>query len=207
LAGLEEIIDSKAPAEVAILFDYENWWAVEYDQRPSENLKYLEQLRNFYNPLFDMNISVDIVPIDADLAQYKLVIAPLLYMVKSGLKDHLETYVANGGSFVTTFFSGIVDETDGVFPGGYPGPLKDLLGLRVEEFDPLEPHMTNKMKMTKVMGNLNGEYPCNLWCDVVLPGSAEVLANFTEDYHAGCPCLTGNHFGKGEAWIVCKIIN
>jgi beta-galactosidase len=202
LSSLSEVIDSKVPAQVAIVFDYENWWAVEYIQRPSENLKYLEQIRNFYNPLFDMNIPVDIVPVDTDLTKYKLVIAPLLYMVQPGVKENLESYVADGGRFITTFFSGIVDETDGVFPGGYPGPLKELLGLRVEEFDPLEPHMVNKIKMIQVLGELSGEYNCTLWCDVVNPGTAKVLAQFTEDYHAGAPCLTENTFGKGTAYYL-----
>jgi beta-galactosidase len=202
LATLDEIIDSRTPAEIGILFDYENWWSLEHEPRPSINVNYLAQIRNFYNPLYDMNIEVDIVPVDADLSRYKLVIAPLLNMVKPGVKENLEKYVAGGGTFVTTFFSGIEDETGGVFPGGYPGPLKDLLGLAVEEFDPLEPHMTNKMRMIRTAGRLNGDYRCNLWCDVVQPGTAKVLAKFVEDYYAGRPCLTENHFGKGKAYYI-----
>ena len=202
LKVLEPIVGSQIEAKVAILFDYDNWWAVEYVQRPSKDVNYLEQIRNFYKPLYDMNIPVDIVPVDGDLSPYKLVIAPLLYMVKPGLKETLEKYIAQGGTFITTFFSGIVDETDGVFPGGYPGPLKDLLGLSVEEFDPLEPHMKNRIKMKETLGTLKGEYQCNLWCDVVLPDKAKVLATFMEDYHAGEPCFTVNHFGQGKAYYL-----
>jgi beta-galactosidase len=202
LNNLSGITDSRVDAEVAILFDYENWWAVECEQRPSANLNYLEQIRNFYNPLFEMNIPVDILPVDGDLTRYKLVIAPLLYMLKPGVKEILESYVASGGTFISTFFSGIVDETDGVFPGGYPGPLKDLLGLKVEEFDPLENHMHNQIRMVEILGDLRGDYHCNLWCDVVQPGTAKVLARFVEDYHAGQPCLTENRFGKGKAYYL-----
>ena len=165
-------------------------------------MKYLEQIRGFYDPLFDLKIPVDIVPVDADFSRYKLVIAPLLYMVKPGMKERLESYVASGGNFITTFFSGIVDETDGVFPGGYPGPLKELLGIRVEEFDPLEAHMSNKTKIIQPWGNLNENYPCNLWCDVVIPGTAKILAKFTEDYHAKAPAITENDYSQGKSYYI-----
>jgi beta-galactosidase len=202
LKALDPVVGSKIEAKVAILFDYDNWWAVEYVQRPSADVNYLEQIRNFYKPLYDMNIPVDIVPVDADLKPYKLVITPLMYMVKPGLKENLENYVASGGTLITSFFSGIVDETDGVFPGGYPGPLKNLLGLSVEEFDPLESHMRNHIKMKENLGSLKGDYECNLWCDTVRPDKAKVLATFMEDYHAGEASLTVNQFGKGKAYYL-----
>jgi beta-galactosidase len=202
LAGLSDILDSEVPAEVAILFDYENWWAVEYEQRPSADLKYLDQIRAFYNPLFDANIPVSIVPFDAVLDRYRLVIAPLLYMVKPGLAARLEQYVAGGGTLITTFFSGIVDETGGVFPSGYPGPLQTVLGLRVEEFDPLEPDMSNTIRMTQRIGDLADKYACNLWCDLVQPDGARPLAVFGEDYYAGRPAITENQFGRGTAYYI-----
>ncbi len=202
LANLAEIIDSRIKADVAIVLDHENWWAVEYEQRPNLDLKYLNQIRQFYNPLFDMNIPVDIVPVDADLASYKIVIAPLLYMIKPGMKEKLEDFVHQGGTFVTSFFSGIVDENDGVFLEGYPGPLQNLLGLYVEEFDPLEPHMNNKIRMSRVLGEMNGEYSCNLWCDLLHPTTAEILAKFVNDYYSGYPAITVNHFGKGKAYYI-----
>lgn len=202
LKGLSEILDSTVSAKTAILFDYENWWAVEYTPGPSENLKYMEQIRNYYNALFDLNIPVDIVPVNGDLSKYSLVIAPLMHMVKPGVKENIESFVSKGGTFITTFFSGIVDENDGVFPGGYPGPLKDVLGIKVEEFDALEPHMNNKFKVTQYLGKASGEYNCNLWCDVVHTDTARILAVFTEDYYAGYPCITENSFGKGKAYYI-----
>lgn len=202
LKVLDPLVGSKIESKVAILFDYENWWAVEYVQRPSADVNYLDQIRNFYKPFYEMNIPVDFLPVDADLTPYKLVVAPLLYMVKPGLKESLENYVAHGGTFIATFFSGIVDETDGVFPGGYPGPLQEILGLAVEEFDPLEPHMTNRIRLSQALGDLKGDYDCNLWCEMVHPQSAKVLASFLDDYHAGDPCLTENTLGQGKAYYL-----
>lgn len=202
LAKLDELVDSKVPTEVAILFDYENWWAVEYEPPLSTALKYLEQIRNYYNPLFDLNIPVDIISVKANLSRYRLVIAPLLYLMRPGAAEKIEQYVADGGIFVTTFFSGIVDETGGIFPSGYPGPLKKVLGLSVEEFDALEPQMTNGIEMTAPVKQFDKKYACNLWCDVVHPDTAKAFAVFTSDYYAGFPAVTENDYGKGKAYYV-----
>lgn len=202
LTKLSEIIDTRIKAETAIIFDYENWWAVEYQQRPSQSLNYLDQLRNFYKPLFELNIPTDIVPVDCDLSHYQLVIAPLLYMIKPGVKENLEKYVAAGGTLIVSFFSGIVDETDGVFGEGYPGPLKELLGISVEEFDALEPHMANKVRLVRELGDLKGQYNCSLWGEMVKTDTAAALALFGEDYYGGAPCLTENQYRQGKAYYL-----
>ena len=202
LSNISEITGSKINAEVAIVFDYDNWWAVEYDQRPSQRLQYIEQVRNFYQPLFDANIAVDILPVDADFAKYKLVIAPLLYLVKPKVKESLERYVANGGNLLVSFFSGIVDENDGVFPGGYPGPLKEVLGLKVEEVDALALYVNNSLRMSQVFGTMNGEYQCQMWGELINLTTAKALAVFGDDYYAGSPGLTENQYGNGKAYYV-----
>ena len=74
------------------------------------------------------------------------------------MKEKLEDFVDQGGTLVTSFFSGIADENDGVFPEGYPGPLKNLLGLWVEKFDPLEPQMNNKIRITRKLGEMKADY-------------------------------------------------
>jgi beta-galactosidase len=66
-------------------------------------------------------------------------VAPALYLVDAELRARLESYVAGGGHLVTTYFSGVVDEKDHIHVGGYPGALRDLLGVRVEELAPLPP--------------------------------------------------------------------
>ena len=197
-----EILDARVKAKVALMIDYENWWTVEYAPCPTLYLKYLEQLQNYYYPLYEQNIAVDVVSCLADLGKYALVIAPTLYMVKPGVKENIEKYVSNGGVFLTTFSSGMADETDTVFPGGYPGPFKEVLGLWVEEFDALKPYMKNKVKLAQPLGQLQNEYGCNLWCDMLHPTTAKTLATFGEDYYAGWPCITENQFGQGFAYYI-----
>ena len=101
----------------------------------------------YYRALYDLHISVDIVEPTADLSKYKIVIAPLLYMVSDDSIANIEKFVGHGGTLITTFFSGIVDENDIVRAGGYPGAFRELLGIWVEEVDALYPDMKNEIKV------------------------------------------------------------
>lgn len=191
-----EIIGSGISAQTALMFDWENWWAVEYSAGPSVNLKYKEQVLHYYTALHRQNIPVDIIGEEDDLSGYKLVIAPLLYMTKPGVDERIREFVKAGGTFVTTCFSGYVDENDRVITGGYPGRLRDILGVWVEESDALPEHKSNRFICE------NQEYPAEILCDILHPEGAETLAEYQEDFYAGTPVLTENSFGKGKAYYV-----
>ncbi len=133
----DTLIDSRIEARIAILFDWENWWALEYSSGPSIDLKYIPQVEAYYAACWKQNLAVDIVHPDMDLSRYDVVLAPALYMARDGFPEKIQQFVEAGGTFVTTFMSGIVDENDLVILGGYPGALRKLLGLWVEEIDAL----------------------------------------------------------------------
>jgi beta-galactosidase len=200
----DRLLDSRVIAKAAIVFDWENWWAVEYSSGPSIALKYVDEVHKYYKALFDMNIQVDLVSVDADLTPYKVVIAPVLYMVKPGYAQKIEEFVEKGGAFLTTFFSGIVDENDLVVLGGYPGELRKVLGIWSEEIDALPPEHSNKIVMEKEYGNLKGIYTCNLLFDLIHSEGAEVIAAYGEDFYQGRPVVTMNKFGKGQAWYIAS---
>lgn len=204
LTKLSDIVGAKIAAKVAIVFDWDNWWAVELSSGPSIQLKYTEQVIQYHKAFFDHNIPVDIVGVDADLSGYAIVVAPVLYMVKPGMAARLEQFVADGGTFVTTFFSGIVGESDLVAQGGYPGELRKLLGIWVEEIDSLMPDQKNLMRITNERGHLSGNYACGMLCDLLDLEGAEALAAYGDDFYAGKPVLTVNRFGKGNAWYIAS---
>lgn len=114
-----EVIGSRIEARAAVLFDWDNWWAVEYSAGPSCMLHYLDEARNYYKALFAQNIPVDIIGCSDDFSKYSVIFAPILYMVKPGVDTRLCEFVKAGGRFVTTYFSGYVDEHDLVVTGGY----------------------------------------------------------------------------------------
>ncbi|WP_026562646.1 beta-galactosidase [Bacillus sp. J37] len=200
----DTLLDSRVKSRVAIVFDWDNWWATEFSSGPSASLKYVDEVHKYYQAFFNQNIQVDMISVDTDLSQYDLVVAPVLYMVKQGYADKIENYVSNGGTFLTTFFSGIVDEQDLVTLGGYPGELRNVLGIWSEEIDALSPEHKNKIVIDQQLGNLKGEYSCNLLFDLIHAEGAEVLATYGEDFYKGMPVLTRNTFGKGQAWYVAS---
>ena len=138
LQDLGDVVGSdRARADVAIVFDWESWRASELDSHPTEKLRYRREAFDWWTALTNAGIRVDVVPADTPLDGYRLAIAPVLYSAPTALRESLERYVEGGGHLVTTYFSGIVDENDHIWLGGYPGAFRDLLGVRVEEFRPL----------------------------------------------------------------------
>jgi len=196
------ILGTRLPARVALIFSWPNWWNVEYTPGPSSSLRYVDEVLRYYRPLWERNIAVDVISPERDLSGYDLVIAPLLNMVSAKQGVAIERYVENGGTFVTTYFSGVVDESDRAWLGGYPGPLRQVLGIWVEEFDPLEPGMTNRVIVQEGSKLPAGVYTCDLWCDLLHLEGANALATYGDDFYAGRPAITENRFGKGRAIYV-----
>lgn len=197
LGRLDRLHLAQTRAEVAVVFDWESWWALELDSKPSGDIKMMEQLRSYYEVLFKQNVLVDFVLPGADLSSYRLVLVPNLYLVKEADAQNLENYVLNGGSLVMSFFSGIVNEHEHIYLGGYAAPFRRLLGLRVAEFDPYKPGQTNQVRLRD--GQL---YQCDLWSDIIEPEGAEVLAQFEADFYKGRVALTRYQFGRGTSYYL-----
>lgn len=198
----DTLLGARTKARAAIVFDWDNWWALEFSSGPSVELRYLDQVQRYYNAFYAQNIPVDLIGVDEDLSAYDLVVAPVLYMVKPGYADKLKAYTAGGGRLVTTFFSGIVGESDLVRLGGYPGELRELLGIWVEEIDALFPEQRLSLAMENALGPVQGTYACGMLCDLLHPEGAEVLARYDGEFYKGMPALTRNRYGRGEAWYV-----
>lgn len=197
LRKLDEILSSGVLAEAAILMDWENWWALELGSKPSNDLRLSTQLMEYYAPLYRRNITVDFAHPESDLARYKLVLVPNLYLVNERAAENLNRYVENGGTLVMSFFSGIVDEHDQIRLGGYPAPFREMLGLVVEEYAPYVETQAN------TISTIDGpQFKCSFWSDVIQLKSAQAIATFEQDYYAGNPAITWNRFGKGTAFYV-----
>ena len=195
LQNLTGMLGSDYPAKVGMIFDWDNYWALEYTSGPSVDLKYVDQLHRCYRYFYERNIPVDMVPADGDFSRYQIIAAPVLYMCKKGMKEALEAFVSSGGVLVTSFMSGIVDESDNVHLGGYPGPLRKLAGVWAEEIDALAPSQTNRVRFAD-----GSEFTCNMLCDILHLEGAEALAVYGEDFYQGMPAVTCNQFGQGRVY-------
>lgn len=184
-------------SEAAVLYDWDNWWATTLTSGPTIDINYPEEVFRFYDALGRKNISADIIGFDSPLDKYKILFAPVMYMVKPGFAEKLKTFVQNGGIFVTTYFSGIADEND-LVTQGYPGELRSLCGLWVEETDALPLDQSNKLVCKD--GPLAGTWKSDMLFDIIHPEGAEPIAFYTEEFYAGTPAICRNNYGKGQAW-------
>lgn len=197
LAQLPALIGAKNHSEVAIVFDWDNYWSLEYTSGPNVDLKYVAQIQQYYRYFYDRHIPVDLVAVDADFSQYKMVVAPVLYLLKDDVAERLTSYVEQGGHFLTTFMSGIVGASDNVILGGYPGPFRKLCGVWAEEIDALAPEQHNTIAFTD--GTL-GE--AQLLCDLLHLEGAQSYGSYTSNFYAGQAFATKNNYGKGQAFYV-----
>lgn len=207
LSKLDEVVGTTVAAEVAIVFDTENRWAVKDAQGPRNNgVHYERTVVEHYQAFWEQGIAVDVIDSEKDLSKYKLVVAPMLYMIRPGVGEAIEKFVQNGGTFVTTYWSGIVNENDLCFLDGFPGPLRKTLGIWSEEIDGLYDGEVNPIK---TIGNnklgIQGEYEARELCDLIHLEGAEALANYGADFYAGRPALTVNNFGgEGKAYYIAS---
>lgn len=207
LSQLSKIPGSLVPARAAVLYDWNNRWAIEgYYGFRQDKKNYFEEVLQYYRGLWDLSISTDCVDESATLDRYQLVVAPMLYLIKPGMAEKLEAFVERGGTLITTYTSGLVDQDDRVFTGGAPGPLRKLLGLWVEEVDALYDHDHVVVRLLKGLPSLQGEYSAREICERVHLETAAPLALYGSEFYAGEPCLSENRFGQGSAYYVaCRV--
>ena len=205
LGALRPVLGSLVPSRVAFLFDRESDWAQKASAGPCDAVKqhYFDTAIRHYRPYWKRGIPVDVLNGDASLDGYDLVIAPNLFMLRDGFAERVERFVEAGGTFVATWLTGVVGPTNLCFRGGFPGPLRKVLGVWAEETDYLYDDERNSIECAA--GNalgLQGSFGTGTVCEVVHPEGAAVAATYGRDFYAGSPALTVNRFGKGEAWYL-----
>ena len=214
LGRLARVAGRPVPAEVAMLLDWESWWALETDSHPSR-LRLAELLRAFYRPLFEAGVTTDFAHPESDLSGYRLVLVPALYLVSDAGADNLTRFAANGGTVLMSFFSGIVDTRDRIRLGGYPAPWRELLGLRVEEFAPLpegvvvrleEAHGADGAEDADAVEGADGlarvDGVGRVWKDAIDLRGAEPLLRYSEGHLASQAAATRHPYGRGEAFYL-----
>jgi beta-galactosidase len=196
-----ELEGARLSGRVAMLYSYDDIWAADYEPRPTQRLGWLEHFELYYRAFHRANIPVDIVHPAQDLSAYRLVVAPMLHIVTPEIRRNLEAFVSAGGTFVTTIFSGFCDDCAVVTGQPLPGELRELLGIRIKEWDPLPESARNAIR-PETDALPRTEYAVDYWADVIELEGAEAIASFRRDYHADAPAVTAHAFGDGTAVYV-----
>ena len=182
------------PIEVAIVFDYEQFWAMMQANLPTEDLSYPDTVAAWYRALYKEGIQADFVPANVDaatLADYKLVLMPMVHMLSDAEEQVFTSYAQNGGNLVVGYFSNIADRTLRVKLGGYGGSLvKDVIGLYVEEFYPLRESTVK----------LSNGFEAKLWAELSALNGAEVVAEFSSGQAQGQAAIVKRNLGASTAW-------
>lgn len=198
----DTFLEGKIDAKAAFLFDWDSWWALELTSGPTQDMDYLAQVHKYYKAFYEKNIPVDIIKVTADLSKYKIVVAPLLYMMKPGVAEKIQQFTAEGGTFLATYMTGVADENDRCIFGAAPGELSETLGLWVEETDAMFPDEQNSILVNVNSLPLQEKYTSGFLCDVIRPTTAKTLAVYGDDFYKGVPCVTVNEVGEGKAYYL-----
>ncbi len=193
LDAISEVAGSRTVNDVALLFDWQSWWACELDSHPSVDVTYLDRAHALHRSVTEAGVGIDVVGPDSDLSSYRVVLVPTLYLVTEATAERIAAAARAGAAVVVTYFSGIVDEHDHIRLGGYPGAFRDLLGVRVEEFTPL--------RKDDVV-HLDDGSTADVWTEDLQLAGAEALASYVDGPVPGAPAVTRHEAGQGSAWYV-----
>jgi beta-galactosidase len=186
---------SRERARVAVVLDYESWWVSGRDSHPTDAVRYDAETLAWYRALLDLGVRADVISVDASFDGYEVVIAPMLHVMPHTLRQRLEHVVSSGRHVITTYFSGTVDENDRIWLGGYPGALRELVGVTAEEFVPLLPGDT---------AALASGATASVWTERItrVGADVEVLDTYTGGDLAGLPAVTRRRVDAGSAVYV-----
>ncbi|HEX3004068.1 MAG TPA: beta-galactosidase [Angustibacter sp.] len=195
---LAEVVGTTVQADVAVLWDYQAGWACDEDSHPSSLVRYGTDAHAIHRALRERGVTADVVHPSADLSRYRLVVVPTLYACTDASAAAIRAAADNGASVLVTFFSGIVDQDDHIRLGGYPGAFRDLLGVRVEEFQPLAPGAT---------ATLDDGAVATTWTEHLHLDGAEAVASYVDGALAGVPAVTRRAVGRGAAWYLATRVD
>ncbi|CAM4479485.1 beta-galactosidase [Paenibacillus endophyticus] len=204
LADISQVTGTATPSETAILFDWDNRWAINDASGPrNTGIHYEETVLMHHRAFWQQGIPVDVIGAEEDFTPYRLIVAPMLYLCTEETGCKLEKFVENGGTLVMTYWSGIVNEYDLCHLGGFPGPLRKTLGIWAEEIEGLYDQDTNSVSLfeSHALG-LAGTFESHEICEVIHAEGAEIIGVYREEFYAGKPAITVNRLGKGRAYYM-----
>jgi len=183
-------------ADVALLHSYENAWALGIEAN-TPDFDYWQHLETYYRALRERSVTVDVIPPTADLDEYDAVVAPTLYLADDDLATHLDGFAEDGGELLVTMRSGLKDPHNKLNNAPQPGPLRDLIGATVDQFESVPEQLESTVTYE------GREYDCSVWNEWLVPGKdAEVLSRYEGERADGEAAITRVEDGDGSVTYV-----
>ena len=197
LKDLDGLVGADTPSQAGLLYDWNVRWSLE-DAKGflQDKTGYEQTIIDHYRSFWKLGVPVNVIDSTRGFDKYRVLAAPMLYMLREGVAERIDAFVRQGGVFVATYITGYVDENDLAFLGGFPGPLKETLGIWCEEIDALFPEDRNAVEWE------GKSYPAFDLCELIHCRGAEVLGTYRGDFYAGTPALTCKQHGKGKAYFI-----
>jgi beta-galactosidase len=212
LQKLDAVVGTTVRPQVALVHDWEARWALKHSPGPRRprggwsdtDKEYVETALDHYRPFWKLGVPVDVIESLSPFDRYRLVVAPMLFMLKPGVAERLKAFVQGGGTLLLTYLSGVVGESGLVWRGGLPGDgLRALAGIWAEEIDSLYPNATQRLVPAAGNGlGLGGEHPVRDYCERIHLEGAQALVTYQSDFYAGTPALTRHRQGSGQVYYL-----
>lgn len=203
---LDGVVGTYPETEVSVIYDWDNRWAIDDLQGLNDRRNYEQTCKRHHRAFWNMGVSTDVNDMNQDFTPYKLVVAPMLYMLKPGTAERIKSYVEQGGTVVFTYCTGNVDESDRCFMGGFPGDgLMEVAGIRMEEVDPLYESERNSIEIaSSYLGTFKRpSFECKDMCELIYPAKdTEVIATYGSDFYKGMAAVTRHRYGKGQCYYI-----
>lgn len=201
LKKISNVTGSVVDTPVAMIYDWDNRWAIDIVQALAQETKnYDKTCIGIWQELLKMGVEADVISQDADWSKYKVLIAPMMYLLHDGTGAKVKEFVANGGTILTTYFTGYVNKDQLCYLGGFPGDgLSEVFGIISEEIDTLYPAERNGIIWS------NGariRTEVRDYAEILRVKDAEILATFEDDFYEGNAAITCKHYGEGHAYYV-----
>lgn len=193
---MKEIQGAMPKSEVGIVYSYAQNYALQIQPHHPE-LNYVKQLQKYYKGFYEQNVNVDFVPEDGDFSKYKLLVAPLQYLMTKEKEDKFIAYVKNGGHLVLTMRTGVKDEYNlCMTERELPGRLGEIAGIEILDYDCLNE------AYVKIFYQEN-QYDSYIWSDIISPkDTTEVLGRYDTEFYKGEAAITKNAYEKGVCYYV-----
>ena len=192
-----------AKSRVAVVYDYESEWASEHTATPTQKVRHVDEPLAWFRALADNGVTADVVPVRSNWDEYEVAVLPSVYILSEETTRRVREYVAGGGRLIVTYYTGLSDEKDHIWLGGYPGSIRDVVGVRVEEFAPLGDDWPGIPEYL----DLDNGTTAHDFADVItsVGEHATVIASFKDDPWTGMdgrPAIVGNAYGEGRTVYV-----